>query len=233
MLKWLGLKRPMLTVDRLMPDRWRADRHPSLCLIVTYWLSEGQQTDAVFESGRTSLAAAGFADGWTSRLADGPKRWAHIDGQTIDRFVRLRIGWRRRHLAEVEVAETEAYDLPYRSGIEATATSFTIVFHEEAAVALRDYVHAHERNAPGHAEGSFAIRLPVEKRFGFPNPRGSETPYESGPSSDLQPLRRVAQFSSDWVEIAAIKEHPGQDALKSAPLCDLFSSSEVQRISFV
>ncbi len=223
----------MLTVDRLTPDRWRAGRKPSLCLIVTYWLSEGQQTDAVFESGRTSLKAAGIADGWTSPLADGPKRLAHIDGHTIDRFVRLQRGGPRRHLAEVEVEETVAYDLPYRSGIEATGTSFTIVFDEEASVALRDYIHSHERNEPGRREGSFAIRLPIERGFQFPEPRGSETPYESGSPSDLQPLRRIAKFSSDWIEVAATKDHPGQVALNSVPLCDLFSTAEVLRISFV
>ena len=233
MLKWLGRKRPMLKVDRLSHDRWRADRHPSLCLVVTYWLSERQQTDAVFDSGSTALAAAGFAHGWTSPLADGPEHFAHLDIHTIERFVRLQTGEPRRHLAEVTIEETVAYDLLYRSGIDATGISFTVSLHNEAAVALRDYLHAHELNAPGHRGGSFAIRLPVEKRFEFPEPRGSETPYESGPSANLQPLRQLAKFSSDWIEVAAIKEHPSDDALKSAPLCDLFSTSEVQRISSV
>ena len=232
MLKWLAPRRSSrrARVDTVTEEWWRGDDRLSLFVIVAYWLLDDQDTDSIFDHGGTSLAAAGFANGWANPLMHSPKRFANIDSHTIDRFVRLSRSGLDGPLVQVRIEETLAYDLPYRSGINATGTSFAIAVRDDSAAFLTDYVRVHQVEDARHRHGAFAIRLPVRRRFAFPEPRGGDDPYASG-TADCGALRRIAKFSTDRTEVAAIKDPPSAVASSSDALSEFFASSELLRIS--
>lgn len=178
-----------------------------------------------------NLETAGFAADWCEALRGIPRRYAKIDGATLDKFVRLTSSESARCLANLRIKETLAYDLHYRSEISATGTSIAIELASAAVDPFVEFVEAygHLDDWPKH-QTRIMLRFPVKRLFAFPEPRGSDDPY-SGGGTDL-PLHAIATFRADWLEVAVFSR-AGAAPINwdTQPLIGLVTSPSILRLS--
>ncbi|HWI76331.1 MAG TPA: hypothetical protein VNS53_04525 [Sphingomicrobium sp.] len=236
MLKWLALKSAPRDVraDELAEEDWSRSDQSSLFLLVRHHNMGGEKlSDSIGISTFNSLIKAGFAEGWALPLRAGPRRHHLLDGATQSEFISLRKTMSTRRLAEVEVEETHAWDLHYRSDIYATGTRFELSFQAKAMELLTEKVRSGAFSwIGGSTLYAFAIRVPVAREFAFPDPRATEKPYSDGPAPS--PLRRVARFRADWIEVAALdtKRMHDESPADESPLSEWFADGGPVRLSF-
>ncbi len=235
MLKWLGLSLlPRdVQIDQRTEEEWRRADQPSLFLVVTHHrvADVADWRTSLRTSTCNSLTEAGFADGWSSPLRSGPRRHPLLDGGTVSEFVTLNRAMSLRHLAQVEVKETYAWDWHYRSEIYATGISFSLSFQDQAMDRLIEKLRVGESPWMGDSIlCSFAVRVPVRRQIAFPEPRATEKPYSDGPLP--RPLRNVAKINAGWIEVAALdSKRVLHKPVQELPLCELFANAGPVRLS--
>ena len=234
MLKWLGLRRnrPQVRIVQRTEDEWRCADQLSLFLLVRHHTHGNPDWhNSLSVSTYNSLIRAGFADGWTEPLSGGPRRHPELDIHTRSEFITLKRNRLLRHVAQVAAKETYAWDGLYRSEIGATATSFCLSLPDEAMNKLVEKVRVGEYLSAGSSTSCwFAVRLPVRRRFEFPEPRASEKPYSEG--RDPKPFHDIARVSADWIEVAALNgERIRNEEVGELPLGELFADAGPVRIS--
>lgn len=161
-----------------------------------------------------SISEIGFSDSTAGPLFGQPPRpdpLPYAGAQfMMDTFLHVTRAQRAGALGTAKLAEALVEDTYMRGPIDYTGLSLTLLLRDDAYQAYVDYVGRHPRSPAEDRIWSGGIRFRIPSRpFRFPEPRGSDKPWDSGPSA-VGRLRKIRTFAFDELEVEALdRRAPG------------------------